>query len=103
MEPAAASCAYTVWRSLPGSRETLARYLRSEQFCEFLAHFAEQRYDKASKSGVVNACFGLSRATYVLHVFSRSRFPIYDANTHSGLHFLTQGQKIGKTKKCGGH
>jgi len=87
--PTAASCAYTVWRSLPGSRTLLAEYLRSEQFCEFLAYLAEQRYAKASG-------FGLSRATYVLHVFSRAKFPIYDANTQCGLHFLTQGRHLGQ-------
>ena len=91
--PAAASCAYTVWRNLPGSRATLAQYLRSEQFYEFLGYVSGQQ---APRAGVVGASFGLSRATYVLHVFSRATFPIYDGNTQRGLHFLTQGRHLGR-------
>jgi len=100
--PTAASCAFTVWRNLPRNRATLAQYLRSEQFRDFLAYLAEQRFDKASRGGPAQALFGLSRATYVLHVFSRAKFPIYDAHTQRGLHFLTRGshlgQRIDKTK-----
>lgn len=94
--PTAASCAYTVWRNLPGNRAMLAQFLRSEQFREFLAYVAGLRYAKASRGGAVNATFGLSRATYVLHVFSRASFPIYDGNTQRGLHFLTQGRYLGQ-------
>ena len=81
---AAAGCAYKVWRELPQSRELLARWLAQRHYEEFLCHLAGQTYSKAAKNGLVGAAFGLSRATYVLHVFSPGEFPIYDGTTHRG-------------------
>ena len=101
-EVAASSCAYQVWQRLPQTRESLARYLDRGEHREFLAHLARQSYRKASRGGITDAKFGLSRATYVLHIFSSAEFPIYDNNTHAGAHALTQGrfegQIIPKTK-----
>jgi len=97
----AASCAYTVWQKLE-SRSALAQYLSQEKYRDFLVYLAQQQYTKASKTGAVSADFGLARATYVLHMFSRAKFPIYDKNTHAGIYLLTQGRygsgTIRKTK-----
>ena len=86
-----AVAAYTVWRNLPQSALVLAQYLNQGKYRSFLDYLAIEKFRKESKNGLIDAQFGLSRATYVLHVFSRARFPIYDANTQAGIHFLTQG------------
>jgi hypothetical protein len=88
----AASCAYTVWRNLPIDRSVLERYLSQGEHREFLVDLAERSYLKASKGRPAKAAFGLSRATYVLHVFSQAEFPIYDKNTHRGVYSLTEGR-----------
>jgi hypothetical protein len=46
---------------------------------------------------MVPATFGLSRATYVLHVFSGAEFSIYDKNTHRGVYLLTGGHYADST------
>jgi hypothetical protein len=94
---AAAIWAYQFWQKLPQSRESLSRYLRRGELREFLVHLAGQRYRKASKVGITDATFGLARATYVLHIFSGAKFPIYDSNTHRGVRALTQGRYDGQT------
>ena len=93
----AAGCAYRVWKGLPRSSECLVQYLAREEHRDFLVHLAGQCYRKASKGGSADAAFGLSRATYVLHIFSGAEFPIYDSNTHRGVHALTQGRYDGQT------
>jgi hypothetical protein len=93
----AASCAYMVWRRLPEVRSILAQRLSQGEYRDFLVLLAEQQYTKAAKTGAVEAAFGLARATYVLHMFSHAKFPIYDSNTQSVIHFLTQGQYRGQT------
>lgn len=75
----------------------LAQHLSQGEYRDFLVLLAEQHYTKAAKTGAVTAAFGLARATYVLHMFSHAKFPIYDSNTQSGIHFLTQGQYRGQT------
>lgn len=93
-----AVAAYTVWRNLPQIRSALRQYLDREEYCSFLNHLSKERFKKVGRNhALVDAQFGLSRATYVLHVFSGAKFPIYDRNTHAGIHFLTQG-RYRKTK-----
>ena len=87
-----AVAAYTVWRDLPRSRSTLTQHLDREDYRSFLNHIAKKQFAKAGKNGPGLAEFGLSRATYVLHVFSHAKFPIYDSNTQAGIYFLTQGR-----------
>jgi hypothetical protein len=93
----AAGCAYHVWKGLSQSRDSLVQYLVREEQRDFLVHLAGQCYRKASKGGSTGAAFGLSRATYVLHIFSGAKFPIYDSNTHRGVRALTQGRYDGQT------
>ena len=97
-----AVAAYTVWRELPRSRSTLRQHLDREDYRSFLNHIAKKQFTKAGTNGPVLAEFGLSRATYVLHVFSHAKFPIYDSNTQAGIHCLTQGrygsQRVVKSK-----
>jgi hypothetical protein len=97
-----AVAAYTVWRDLPRSRLILRQHLDREDYRSFLSCLAQKQFTKAAEKGPTLTEFGLSRATYVLHVFSRAKFPIYDSNTQAGIYFLTQGRysshKIAKTK-----
>jgi hypothetical protein len=99
-----AVAAYTVWRNLPESRAVLKQYLGQKEYSAFLNHLAHLSYQKAGLyRNSQESTFGLSRATYILHVFSGGNFPIYDKNTHAGIYFLTQGRhgadKIVKTKR----
>jgi hypothetical protein len=87
-----AVAAYTVWRDLPRSRSTLRQHLDRQDYRSFLDHLAKKQFTKAAEDGPKLTEFGLSRATYVLHVFSRAKFPIYDSNTQAGIHFLTRGR-----------
>jgi hypothetical protein len=87
-----AVAAYTVWRDLPRSRSTLTQHLDRRDYRSFLNHIAKKQFTKAAENGPKLTEFGLSRATYVLHVFSHAKFPIYDSNTQAGIYFLTQGR-----------
>jgi len=87
-----AVAAYTVWRDLPRNRSTLRQHLDGEDYRSFLSHIAKKQFTKAGTNGLQLTEFGLSRATYVLHVFSHAKFPIYDSNTQAGIYFLTQGR-----------
>ncbi len=90
--------AYGVWRSLPDCRSALEQYLLRGQHRLFLDHLSQKSFMKPCKGGgVTSTKFGLSRSTFVLHILSRARFPIYDSNTQAGIHLLTQGQIV-KTK-----
>jgi len=97
--PTAASCAYRVWKKLLQHRAELEQHLDRGAFFAFLDQLAQLSYEKASGSGRTDASFGLSRATYVLHLLSGAKFPIYDKNTHLGIHFLTQGRYDSHTIK----
>jgi hypothetical protein len=93
----AASCAYDAWRQLPHCRAALHKYLHDKDYGRFLSHVSSLSYTKAGRSGLVTASFGLSRASYVLHVFTGGEFPIYDKNVQRGLHWLSEG-RMRKTK-----
>lgn len=86
-----AVCARSVWLSLPRKRPELEEFLKRRNYRSFLSQVADKRYVKACKGGLKYARFGLSRATYILHVFSKAQFPIYDSNTHLGICLLTHG------------
>lgn len=86
-----AVCAYTVWLSLPQRRSQLEEFMSREDYRSFLNQVASEHFVKACHGGHKSVPFGLSRATYVLHVFSKARFPIYDRNTHRGISRLTHG------------
>ncbi len=66
-----------------------------EDYRSFLNQSASEHFVKACHGGYKSVPFGLSRATYILHVFSKARFPIYDSNTHSGICLLTHGRYHG--------
>lgn len=86
-----AVCARTVWLSLASKRRGLEEFLDRRDYRSFLNQVADEQYLKAGRGGLSSARFGLSRATYILHVFSKARFPIYDRNTHRGISRLTHG------------
>jgi hypothetical protein len=90
--------AYDVWQSLPDCRSALGQYLCGGQHRLFLDHLSQKSFMKPCKGGgVTSTKFGLSRSTFVLHILSGARFPIYDSTTQAGIHLLTQGQVV-KTK-----
>lgn len=93
----AASCAYDVWKNLPLQPSVWEEHLPSRKHSALLVHLSKQSYLKRAKGGMVRATFGLSRATYVLHVFSGAEFPIYDRNTHRGAYLLTGGRYADRT------
>jgi hypothetical protein len=90
-----AVCAYTVWLRLPQRRSQLEEFMSREDYRSFLDQVASEHFVKACNGGHKSVPFGLSRATYILHVFSKARFPIYDSNTHSGICLLTHGHYHG--------
>ena len=96
--PAAWSCAYEAWQRLKGCLPNLRDLLARKKIEDFLGPLAKLAYER----GRGKAHLGLSRATYVLHIFSEGRFPIYDKWTHRGTYLLVGGRygavTIGKNK-----
>jgi hypothetical protein len=97
------SCAYSSWQQIPSRLPTLKQQLDRQEYSRFLTDLAEMQYEKTARGGhLTEARFGLSRATYVLHVFSRGNYPIYDRWTHCAMYQLTdgeyRGQRIHKSK-----
>lgn len=82
--PSASSVAYEVWQKIHGDVAQLKSWLKAKNHDAFLEYLA------AKVAG--NKRFGLSRATYVLHIFSKARFPILDSNVCAALHQLLDGR-----------
>ncbi len=80
--PKSRGVAYDVWTWLATNIEEAKKrlYPSPVKFLKYLQY----------RSGSTGN-FGLSRASFVLHVLSQTKFPIYDKNTHRAVYDLTRG------------
>lgn len=82
-KPEAASVHYDGWNWLANNLSTIQGiWFGGTEPARLLESLNERRGSRR---------FGLSRASFVLHVLSRGIYPIYDGNTHRGLYRLTRG------------
>ncbi len=91
-KPDVAMIAYKIWME---AASELPQCPTDSGAAGFLSDWSERRYDDVHASGKRrNKCFGLSRATTLLHFLSGGRYPILDSRVRTALSRL-----LGKTQR----
>lgn len=81
-KPNVASVAYQIWMQAAWELPTCPE---GEAVSDFLETWSSRTYTDVYSKGPVTKCFGLSRATTLLHFVSGESFPIFDARVRKAM------------------
>ena len=77
-----ASVAFVVWKQIAAERPACPA---QNEVRAFLVRWENETYTDQFKNGFVSKCFGLSRATTLLHFVSGGAYPIYDSRVQTAV------------------
>jgi hypothetical protein len=81
-KPNVASVAYLIWER---AAKELPKCPEESAVTAFLEDWSGKTYTDNFKTGLRKKCFGLSRATTLLHFISGGRYPIFDSRVRTAI------------------